>query len=424
MKTLNTTFDKEVFWNAFFLILEKGLLTLTSFFVGVYVARYLGPQSYGKLNYSYSIVLLVVPIANLGLGQIVVKFLKSENRASDVVSSAFFLTCASSVFFFLIFNVIVWLSLTDDKLLYFTLSFIVLLQSFNVFDSYFQALLKSNRKVIAKSISTILSSLLKLYFIYAELGVIVFALVYVIDLFIYSVIIYWFYSRHAIARDLIRVKKEFFPRLLKESWPLLFSGFLITLYMKMDKVMIGLFLDEHAVGVYTVAARLSESWYFIGIAISQSIFPRLLDRYSQSNDKQNKEFSKIYSLMIYINIPVILFVLFFSDTIIKVIFDSSYIESANVLKVHFLSSIFVFIGLIGNKWLIINGLNNFSLVKSFCGFIINLVLNIFLIPRYGIIGAAWATLLSQIVASYLIFIFDKRLISNFILISKSFFFKS
>jgi O-antigen/teichoic acid export membrane protein len=414
--------NRGVIQNSFYLILEKALFMIVSFFVGIYVARYLGPENFGELNFVYSIILVIAPLSNLGLKQIIVKFLANypSNYRDKVLSSSFSLILITSIFLFLLYILITYSLLdTKDFYLHVILAAILLFQCANVIDAYYQYNLKSKYKVFAKSIAIILTSLLKIYFIYREFPIFYFALSYTIDYLLYTIFILGFYSQINNLQRLFNFDLKITKLMIGESWPLLFSGMLIILYMKMDKIMLGSMLGNFEVGIYAAASRLSETWYFVGTALSQSLFPKILKTKKDNILNYDNTFVRIYRLMFYLCVPVVIVVFFTSPTIINTLFGADYVQSSEVLRIHFLSSIFVFIGLIANKWLIAENLTRFNMYKSLISLIINIILNYVLIPKYGVQGAAWATLISQAVASYFIFATRKDTRKNFFLQSRS-----
>lgn len=207
--------------------------------------------------------------------------------------------------------------------------------------------------------------------------------------------------------------------LLKDSWPLILSGIIVSIYIKIDQVMLKEMIGNEAVGVYAAAVRLSEVWYFIPVVICSSLFPALIDARKQSENLYYDRLQTIYSLMSFIAIIIALSMTFLSNWLIHLLYGVEYYQAGKVLMIHIWAGIFVFIGVASGKWLLVENLQIISIVNTAFGAIVNIVLNYIFIKKIGVEGAAWATLVSYFLAAYLSLCFWKKTRINFINISKS-----
>jgi O-antigen/teichoic acid export membrane protein len=194
--------------------------------------------------------------------------------------------------------------------------------------------------------------------------------------------------------------------LLRDSWPLILSGMVVAVYMKIDQVMIKEMLDSEAVGQYAAAVRLSEAWYFIPMVISSSLFPAIINAKKISEELYYERLQKLYDLMVWMAVAIALPMTFLSDWVVELLYGSEYSEAASVLMVHIWAGVFVFLGVASGKWFITEDLQKYSFYRTFFGSVANIVLNFILIPKLGINGAAIATLVSQIIAAYLFDLFS------------------
>jgi len=185
--------------------------------------------------------------------------------------------------------------------------------------------------------------------------------------------------------------------------------------------MIKEMLNNEAVGQYAAAVRISEAWYFIPIVITNSLFPSIVNAKKQSEDLYYTRLQNLYTFMVWMAIAVAVPMTFLSGWIINVLFGSEYSQAANVLKIHIWAGVFVFLGVAFSKFLISENFTKKAFARTFIGAIMNVSLNYFMIPKFGISGAAIATLLSQFTANYLYDFFDKDLRKHLIIKNKSFF---
>jgi PST family polysaccharide transporter len=165
--------------------------------------------------------------------------------------------------------------------------------------------------------------------------------------------------------------------------------------------MLGQMIGDKAVGLYSAATRISEVWYFIPVAIASSVSPAIYAAKEVSEALYYQRIKQFLRLLSLLSIVLAVPMSFLSGTIITVLFGKSYEASASILAIHIWASLFVFMGVGTSSWFIAEGLTQFALRRTIIGAITNVFLNIFLIPAYGGVGAAIATVISQAFASFL-----------------------
>jgi O-antigen/teichoic acid export membrane protein len=154
------------------------------------------------------------------------------------------------------------------------------------------------------------------------------------------------------------------------------------------------------VGNYAVAVRLSEAWYFIPMAITSSLFPAIINARNYSKELYHARLQKLYGLLTWMSISIALPITFLAEEIIQLLFGGEFLLAAGVFKIYIWSGVFVFLGVASSKHLLLEDLNKISFVRTFLGCLVNIVLNLILIPKVGINGAAWATFISYAVANF------------------------
>jgi len=413
----------KYFKNTSWLFAEKILRMFVGLFVGVWVARYLGPDKYGLLSYAQSFVGLFAAIATLGLDNIVVRELvKRPGKESVYIGTTFVLKLIGAFLTLALLAIAVHFTSNDHftNLLVFIIASATIFQSFNVVDLYFQSKVLSRYVVYANVISLFASSIVKVLLILNEAPLIAFAWVVVFDGFIYACGYVYFFFKHS----LINIKNLSFNKvmaivLLRDSWPLVLSGMVIAVYMKIDQVMIKEMLDSEAVGQYAAAVRLSEAWYFLPMVITTSLFPAIINAKKVSEELYYERLQKLYDLMVWMAISVALPMSFLSDWVVDLLYGTNYSEAGGVLMIHIWAGIFVFLGVASGKWFVNENLQMLSFYRTFLGATINIVLNILLLPKFGIQGAAFATLVSQIVAAYIFDLFNDATRAIFVMKTRS-----
>ena len=191
-----------------------------------------------------------------------------------------------------------------------------------------------------------------------------------------------------------KTNKKTIRLLLVNSWPMMLSGIAFTIYMKIDQVMIKNMIGNEASGLYAVAVKLSEFWYFIPTIICASLFPAIINAKNTNSDIYKKRLKNLFLMLAVISIGISFFITIFSKIIIVKLFGQAYTGSLIVLRTYVWSAIPIFLEVAMGSYLIAENEIKISLWSTISGAILNIILNIFFIPIYGIEGAAVATLIS------------------------------
>jgi PST family polysaccharide transporter len=200
----------------------------------------------------------------------------------------------------------------------------------------------------------------------------------------------------------LRFKFGCAQELLHDSWPLLFAGLAIVIYMKIDQIMLGQMVGKTELGYYSVAVRLSELWYFIPTALASSVFPSII-RSRQHKDARvyHKRLQLFYDVTVGTSYLIVIPLVLLATPLVILLFGSEYAQSGPILMVHAWALIFVSTGVARSQWLVAENLVRFSLVATVLGAVINLAANYLLIPQYAGLGAAWATVIAYCFSGYI-----------------------
>jgi O-antigen/teichoic acid export membrane protein len=399
--------------NASWLFGEKILRIIVSFFVGIWVARYLGPEQFGLFSYSQSFVGLFAVIATFGLDSIVIRELvKSEARRDELIGTAFWLKLLGTFVVLGILAITVNLTSSDSytNTLVFIIASATIFQSFNVVDFYFQAKVMSKYVVYANALPLFLGSLIKIVLILNEAPLEYFAISMVFDGFVLACGFVYFYIKHAPHLNIknLTFKWEVAKHLLKDSWPLAFSGAVVAIYMRIDQVMIKEMMDLSSVGQYAVASKLSEAWYFIPMIIGTSLLPSIINSKKNNEKLYYKRLQNFYTLMVWLAIIIALLISFFSYDIVDILYGQDFHRASKVLVIQAWVGVFASLGMACRNWYIAENYITEALYKAIFGMVINIIGNYYLIQLYGIEGAAISSILGQISANIIYDFLDKK----------------
>jgi PST family polysaccharide transporter len=406
--------------NAIWLFFDKILRLGVGLIVGVLVARYLGPELFGKWNYAIAFIGLVSALATLGLDQIVVKHLLDKKEEEHVLlGTSFYLRLIGS-FVSTLIVIGYFLFFKNDTLLLFVAVLTVSnlwVQAFDVIDLKNQSLLQSRKTVIVKNLAFVLMSGFRLLFVYLKYSLLSFAVLALTECILGALGLVLYYGIPNLRKW--KFNSDYCTSLLKQAWPLILSGIIIMMYMRVDQIMIGEIIGDKGVGLYSVSTRFTELWYFIPSIFATSFFPKLVEKFNINKESYYDVCLKMLKLLFVISFSIAVFFTFFSNSIINLLYGNEYVMSVFALQISIWTGIFVFWGVAAGNMLVIENLNKHNLIKSIQGLVLNLGLNLVLIPRYGINGAAIATLISQFYASYVYYAFFKKTRHIFLLQTKS-----
>jgi O-antigen/teichoic acid export membrane protein len=410
--------------NFSWVLLEKICRLFISFLVTAWVIRYLGPEQYGLLSFAISFTSFFVVFVTLGLDSLIVRDLvRNPESESVILGTAFRLRFYGSVAGFTVITVLIFL-MGYDALTRTLIMFVasgMIMQAPGILEPFFQSRVEARYITLSNIWTMVATSLLRVVLIVCNAGVAAFALVFTVDKALLGGMLYAYYRRAARKPCTWQFSRPMARRLLRNGMPLIFAGLVVMLYMRIDQVMIREMLGNEALGYYSAAVYLAEGWYFIGMAASSSLFPAIVSAKAQGIAVYHDRLQSYYRVMVWLALSVAVPVHFLADPLIAVIYGTAYQQSADVLRVNVWTGVFVFLGVASSAWLVTENLQRISLIRTSAGAVLNIILNLMWIPKYGIVGSAWATLISQAVSSYLAYACSKITFRTFIMQTKAFY---
>lgn len=403
-RLLKNSSAKKFVANTGWLIFDKIFHMALSLIVTSMTARYLGTEGYGIINYGLSFINIFTIVCKLGIDSIIVnELVKNKDKTEEILGTTLILRLASSLCsLVLIFIFVTILKPGQMIVLVVTMiqSFSLIFVAFDTVDFYFQSILKSKYTAIARSVSYPLVCLLRLIFIFMKVNVTWFAWATVLDSVAIGAVVLYFYFKKEKGKFGFSIMQAKY--LLKTSYPFIWANLLVTIYTQMDRIMVGSLVDDVETGIYSAAMTIANLWIFIPNALIDSARPLIMElKASQKETEYRLRYAQLYAGIIWISIAAGVFFTVFSKPIIFIIYGQEYMPAVIVLKILIWSRLFSLIGTARNIWLICEDCAKY--VKWFVGSgaIINVVLNFILIPMMGARGAAVATLITEIVSSFL-----------------------
>jgi PST family polysaccharide transporter len=390
----------KVFGNVAWLFGDRILRMGFGVVVTLAIARFLGPEQFGSLNYFSAFVSLFGAYAALGLDQIVVRNLVHGPAAEpEITGTALGLRFGSSVLCSMICLVLLYWMGSVGHGNYVGLFFILTLpfESSAVLEFVFQAKVLSKHTVIARNSAFVVVAGLRLSFLYFHLPLVFFAAAYLMESSLGALLMLISYQRHGGRILHLRFTIARARELLKESWPVILAASAITVYMKIDVIMLESMVGSAAVGIYAAATRVSEVWYFVPMGIMGTVSP-LITSYRNDPKLYYSRLQQFFSGMVLLSVSISVVVALWYPFIMRHLFGARFAASGPILGVHIWSSVFVFLGVAQAPWFVTEKKLKFSMIQTLLGAVSNILINLILIPKLQGMGAAIATVVSYAIS--------------------------
>lgn len=393
---------KNFIGNTSWMMAQQVYSMVLSLIVGSLSARYLGPSNYGLINYGASLISFFLIISKLGLdGVIINEIVKNRDKTASYLGSALIARLVISVISIVIVQGIVCVLEPSDKLLHtVTLlqTFSIVLQSYEVFQYWYQVELKMKTVAMASMLALTVTAVWRIALLATGASVQFFALSNSIRFVVAGLVVTIVFF----VNTRMRLKFSFsdLKYLLSISHHYIISSLTVTLYAQIDKVMIGKFISNESLGLYTAATTIACLWEFVPNAMINSARPIILEK--RKNDYSG--YKKSLQLL-FIGITVLSFIACVCITVfgklgIWILYGKEYMGAYWSLVIVLWSTSFAMISTARGIWLIAEDLNHYAKDFTIAGAIVNVILNAILIPTIGIEGAAIATLFSQITVTF------------------------
>ena len=406
-KMSKNRFIKNTSW----IIFGQVFRMLISLVIGVITARYLGPSNSGIINYVNSYVAFFTAIIGLGLsGLIIHEFVSHREEEGKILGTAIFLRFVVGIISMVAFMGLMLVTDGNDK----TIIIVALLQAvhmpLNCVDTinyWYQSHMKSKYSVISQNIAYIAMMIYRVVLLATGKSVVWFAFGVSLDIIVLSIFYIIFYYFHKTQN--LEISKSIAKRLLKGCLPFVLANIMVVIYGQMDRIMIKQLMGStREVGLYSAAIAICGYISLIPTAILDSGRPLISEAKLESEEKYKLRFKQLAAGIIWCCVLYSIFITFFSKIILNLLYGKDYLDANVCLKIAVWYTSFSYLGSARSFWLICENKKRFVFIFSLIGAICNVAMNFIFIPIWGINGAAIATLITQILANFVVpFIFKE-----------------
>lgn len=392
--------------NTGWLFADNLIRMATGLLVSIWLTRHLGPEQFGFLSYALTFVLLLSPIAQLGLDAVIVRNIVHEPaRCHEILGSAFLLKLGGGLVSCLLCIGLITLLRPGDTLTLLLVGITAigpLFQAFGVIDFWFQSQVRARYVAYAKITACLIACIIKVILILSQASLVAFAWAGLADIVLGAIGLVLAYRSNGQYLKDWRGTGKMARELLRDSWLLMLADLVMLAYLRIDKIMIGEMTDAAQLGIYAVAALIAESLLFIPVVVSLSIFPGVVEARIKDEELFHARLQRYYNWMVLLGYGVALPVTLAAGWLIPLLFGPTYGAAAPMLIGLVWAGIFLNLTTARSYYLTAVNLPRLHFITDLLGCGANIILNYCLIPHYGAMGAVVASLISYCFAAYVL----------------------
>lgn len=397
---------KKYAHNTSWLFLGKIISYPLSLFSIAVVARYLGPAELGLISYVQSLVAIFVGVAALGIDEIVNRDLvRYPDRENEILGTAFMAKFVAGIIAFVTITTgtSLWYDDATTEWLIIITALTLILNPFTIISSVFSARALSKYTVITAMIIGIVIPLTKIVLAVYGASIFWFAGIFALETILGAVLLWYFYSRIISGRI---SDWAFNPSLLREflsaSWPLIIAGGMGYIFVRSDQLMLQYLSTPVEVGYYAAVSKITEAWIFIPGVLIGALYPAIVAHKDSNRSLYYRRLRDITLLTLLIS-GFISFIIFLTASfVVDILYGDMYLPAVAIMTTHVWLGVLVSLWGIMRLYLVSENQTTLIFIMTVVGVVSNIILNFILIPDYGGVGAAYATIIANVLMMALI----------------------
>ena len=387
---------KNVIW----LSADKVIRTMVALFISAAIARELGPSEYGLLAYALTIIAILQGLGTLGMDQIIIKKIAEDNSDKEkVIVNAILLRLIFGIILYALTILCFYNSIYEN--LFFYTGILLVFQCIDVIDLWCQGMNNARLMVMVRLFTLSIISIYRIHLLDNESTVEQYALSYSYEYILILCISYYIFYKYISKIIYKNININMCLNLLEQSWRYILSGIFISLYMKLDQILINHYLGSAELAKYSVVVPLVSYISYLPALINIILLPYFSKMRIENFNKYKILLNYTQKLLIITSICAYIFLYSLSNFLINILYGSQYIDSVEIMQIYAFTLIPIFLGVGQGLWAVTENKSKVILINSLAGLVSSLVLNLILIPLYGIKGAAISTVISYFISAIL-----------------------
>lgn len=388
---------KKVFANIFWAMTGKIVNMAGALLVGILVARYLGPSQYGLMNYVISYVALFTVISNFGLDDIEIRELSRQSEKKDfILGTCIRIRFCFALLAFLLIVVTLFIFKTDvfTTIMILVYALTLFTGCFNIIRNYFTSIVKNEYVVKSEISRTIIGACIKIVLLWIKAPLEFFIVATMFDTVLVASGYCISYKRTVGKISNWRYDSSIVPFYIREAFPLVLSGAAVIIYQRIDQVMIGNMIDKESVGYFATAGKFLDLILFLPMVLTQTITPLLVKAKERDREEYESKKQQFVSIVVWVAILLSVFVSLFAYWLIHFTYGDKYLLAVPILQIMAFKTVGMALSSSSGQIIIMERIQKWAFIRNIIGCLICVGFNLLLIPRFGVIGSAWVTILT------------------------------
>lgn len=394
--------DVALFKNISWIFFGNILYSLFKFLMDLLIARVLPLDTNGVLNYADSLIAVASAVIGLGISSTITReFAEKEEDSGNCLCSGILTHVGTALIAIVVLQVVVRIMEPGNTQLY----MIVLLQSTstlfgagNLFVYWFRYRNMADRVALLRLLAFGISALLRTVALLLAKSIVLYVCALAAETLLFGIFlaIAFFKSYKGSFRWSFALVKK----MLRISYPFISSSLLMVVYAQTDRIMIKNMLDNSSVALYSASLRLATALSMIPSSLIEGFRPSVMALKFQNEEKYQKRFRQLYCIVFWFSVAYGVFITLFANEVILILYGEKYLGAVSSLSLVVWYSAFSYYGSINNMYMVSEDKSKYVQITTLVGALANVALNYLLIPIWGIIGAAAASLVTQFLANF------------------------
>jgi len=400
--------------NSLWMLIEKGISLFGLIFIISAVAKYTGPTIYGEIALAASIFIVLKTIAQLGLDQIYFKYV-SQNKPYHSLFLENSMIFVSIIYIVLSILVVMWAYFNTSFTGFFFISSTAIAYYFTSIDlanSFYEGQLLSKFNVLANIIGLFIALILRYSIVYFKLNVLYLSIPIILMSLIPFLIKFIIYKcKYHINFNKVKAKKQtkrYFSYFLGAGIPLTLAILTATINGQISNFLLAYLEGTKSVGIYSIAFILAGAWCIVPTTLIMSYMTSIYNINIENKYEYIKLSNKVLFNIAILSLIIVILLEFSAYYIVTFLYGNEYLKSIEILRCLLIFQFFWVIGFYFSRLIIkFNGYKFLAYKSIFCC-LLNLTLSYFFIKKWGVIGAAYAVLVTEVISSLVLNLFYRK----------------
>ncbi|RLG23827.1 hypothetical protein DRN77_03705 [Methanosarcinales archaeon] len=387
------------------------IVVILSLILSIFIARKLGDVAFGKYSFVLAFTAVFAVFSDLGYNTLLIREVaRDESQADKYLNNILSMRLLLSLIIFVLITIIINVMdyPADVKNITYLFAIYILILSFS---DAFKVTFRAFEKMKYESGITVLSNAVRvslgLLVLLLGYGLLELALVFLVS-GIFDFLISFLICEKKFVKSQIELDLNFWKSTIRIALPLGLLSIFGLIYVRIDTLMLSMMKGDAVVGWYNAAYKLVLGFKPIPQLFMNAIFPLMARYYVSSNESLRRGYEKSFTYLLILGLPLATGITLLADKIILLLYGEQFVHSVIALQILAWDTLLIFICMPIDFMLVsMNKQNQMAAIVGGCA-LLNIILNLILIPSLSYIGAGIATIITEIVLFMLYFYFVSK----------------